>query len=42
MLHRTPEIIQPETFDLLERLQSDEMLADFFLVEAVQKPFKQF
>lgn len=32
MLHRAPEIIQPKTFSLLEKLMSDEKLADFFLV----------
>lgn len=32
MLHKTKDIILPETLDLLERLQKDSMLADFFLV----------
>lgn len=32
MLHNEPNIILPETFDLLIRLQADEHLKDFFLV----------
>ena len=32
MIHREPEVILPQTFNLLQLLQEDESLMDFFLV----------